>query len=76
MLSLTNEMGKDQEYLAVRRFNWRAESQGWLHPSQFGFRPGRSVDMAMGGILALIGKAISRRRAVVLMVFDVEGAFN
>ena len=24
MLSLTNEMGKDQEYLGVRRFNWRA----------------------------------------------------
>ncbi|CAM9524471.1 unnamed protein product, partial [Heterosigma akashiwo] len=76
MLSLTNEMGKDQEYLAVRRFNWRAKNQAWLHPSQFGFRSGRSVNMAMGGIVAPVENAISRRRAVLLMVFDVEGAFN
>ncbi|CAN0065414.1 unnamed protein product [Heterosigma akashiwo] len=28
LLSLTDELGKDQERLGVRRFMWRAENQG------------------------------------------------
>jgi ribonuclease HI len=76
LLSMLSELGKAMEFLMCSRIMWRVEKRGWLDPCQHGFREGRSREAAVEDIVLKAEAAMSKQHILLVVRFDVEGAFN
>jgi hypothetical protein len=74
-ISLLNTRGKLLEAVIARRLSFNAETHRLLLDTQFGGRPGRTTEEALLGLKS-IDQACHRAKVVVLIAFDLKGAFN
>ncbi|GBN92385.1 hypothetical protein AVEN_26102-1 [Araneus ventricosus] len=69
-------MGKVLEKLLLQRLNYKLEKDNSLHPLQFGFRQGKSVDLALNSLLSKIKEAKQKKLHTLLLSIDIKGAFD
>ena len=75
LVTLTSFMLKTLERLAL----WHLQRNGIdnrLHPKQFGFRKGRSTEMALHHLVSRIEGAFINRKFALGIFLDIEGAFD
>ena len=75
-ISLTSHLCKLMESMVVGRLRWYLESKKHFHPSQSGFRQGRST---LDHILRLhdtVYKALNNQRSVLAVFLDIEKAYD
>ena len=58
-ISLTSHLGKVMEVMVASRLRWFIESNGLLHPSQSGFRNGKSALDHIIGLHDTVYKALN-----------------
>ncbi|UYV65218.1 hypothetical protein LAZ67_3003625 [Cordylochernes scorpioides] len=64
------------ECLMAFRLSHHFESNGLLHPQQFGFRRRRSTTNALSLLLTRIKRAVSRFQCCLLISLDIKSAFD
>ncbi|GBO43364.1 hypothetical protein AVEN_68409-1 [Araneus ventricosus] len=75
-ISLLPAIGKVQEKLLTQRLNFHLEKNNRLSNLQYGFREGRSTEMAITKLLDIIHKGKASGDHVLVLSIDIKGAFN
>ena len=76
-ICIQNEMGKLFERVVLTRMSDHLEKDGPdLHRRQYGFRTGRSTLDAIGRVVGIARKAISRGKTALAVSVDIVNAFN
>lgn len=75
-ISLLNTLGKILEAVIARRLSYLAEKYNLLPNTQFGGRPGRTMEQALLVLSNAIDRAWYKLGVVTLVAFDLKGAFN
>ncbi|KAJ5675490.1 hypothetical protein N7462_008387 [Penicillium macrosclerotiorum] len=60
----------------ARRLSYLAEKHNLLPNSQFGGRPGKTTEQALLVLSSAIDRAWYKHKVVILIAFDLKGAFN
>ncbi|CAL1263674.1 unnamed protein product [Larinioides sclopetarius] len=74
-ITLLPTLGKVLEKL-LQRINYKLEKDNLLHPNQFGFRQGKSVDLALHTLIAKIQEAKNNNLHSYFLSIDIKGAFD
>lgn len=69
-------LGKLLEAVIARRLSFFAEAYGLLPDTQFGGRPGRTIEQVLLVLANAIDRAWYKQKAVTLVTFNLEGTFN
>ena len=77
-ISLTSCMAKTMERMVANRLSHLAEVNGWLHPSQAGFRKGRSCEDQITRVVQRISDGFNAKRMQrsVLVLLDFSKAYD
>ncbi|GBN38765.1 Putative protein in type-1 retrotransposable element R1DM [Araneus ventricosus] len=75
-ITLLPTLGKLLEKLLLQRFNYILEKENKLHDLQFGFRQGKSVDLALFSLISKITEAKQQGLQTLLISIDIKGAFD
>ncbi|GBM57988.1 hypothetical protein AVEN_162169-1 [Araneus ventricosus] len=75
-ISLLPILEKLLEKLLLQRVNFPLNKQNVLHPRQFGFREGKSINHALRKLLDAIEDAKKREHYVIVISLDIQGAFD
>ena len=75
-ISLTSCISKLMEKMVNERLMWYLECNGYLSPSQFGFRRLRSCTDALLRLEATICEAFASKKHLVTVFFDLEKAYD
>jgi ribonuclease HI len=69
-------LGKLLERVVLKRLNYHLENHKLLHPTQMGFRGGRSTIDALHIITNEIRSALAGREFCIVVYLDIEGAYD
>ncbi|GBN84628.1 Retrovirus-related Pol polyprotein from type-1 retrotransposable element R1 [Araneus ventricosus] len=75
-ITLLPTLGKILEKLLLQRFNYTLEKEKKLHKFQFGFREGKSVDLALHSLISKISEAKQKGLQTLFISIDIKGAFD
>ncbi|KAG8179219.1 hypothetical protein JTE90_004047 [Oedothorax gibbosus] len=75
-ICLLPALGKVLEKLLTQRVYYHLNSKGLLHPNQYGFRPGKSCDIAAHKLMGEIRAKTNKRTKVCIVSLDIAGAFD
>ncbi|KAG8179196.1 hypothetical protein JTE90_004025 [Oedothorax gibbosus] len=75
-ICLLPALGKVLDKLLTQRVFYHLNSKGLLHPSQYGFRPGKSCDIAAHKLMGEIRAKANKRSKVCVVSLDIAGAFD
>ncbi|GBO44380.1 putative RNA-directed DNA polymerase from transposon BS [Araneus ventricosus] len=75
-ISLLPILGKLLEKLLLQRVSVTINKQIVLHPHQFGFREGKSINHALRKLLSVIENAKKREHYVIVISLDIQEAFD
>ncbi|KAG8176383.1 hypothetical protein JTE90_020169 [Oedothorax gibbosus] len=75
-ICLLPSQGKVLDKLLTQRVYYHLNSKGLLHPSQYGFRPGKSCDIAAHRLMDEIRAKANKRTKVCIVSLDIAGAFD
>ncbi|KAG8177089.1 hypothetical protein JTE90_015740 [Oedothorax gibbosus] len=75
-ICLLPALGKVLDKLLTQRVYFHLNSKGLLHPSQYGFRPGKSCDIAAHKLMGEIRAKTNKRTKVCIVSLDIAGAFD
>ncbi|KAG8184453.1 hypothetical protein JTE90_002302 [Oedothorax gibbosus] len=75
-ICLLPALGKVLDKLLTQRVYFHLNSEGLLHPSQYGFRPGKSCDIAAHKLMGEIRAKTNKRTKVCIVSLDIAGAFD
>ena len=75
-IALTSCLCKLLERMVNDRLMWQLEHDRVLHPTQYGFRKGRSCPDALARIDSYINQAFARKQHVLAIFFDIEKAYD
>ncbi|GBO08763.1 Putative protein in type-1 retrotransposable element R1DM [Araneus ventricosus] len=75
-ISLLPTIGKVLEKLLTQRLNFHLEKNNRLNNLQYGFREGRSTEMAITKLLDTIHKGKASGDHVLVLSIDIKGAFD
>ncbi|GBN15326.1 hypothetical protein AVEN_41164-1 [Araneus ventricosus] len=75
-ISLLPTIGKVQEKLLTQSLNFHLEKNNRLGNLQYGFREGKSTEMAITKLFDTIYKGKASGDHVLVLSFDIKGAFD
>ncbi|GBN47636.1 Putative protein in type-1 retrotransposable element R1DM [Araneus ventricosus] len=75
-ITLLPTMGKLLEKLLLQRFNFTLEKNNKLHEQQYGFRQGKSVDLALHSLVSKLSEAKRKVLQTLFISIDIKGAFD
>ncbi|GBM93049.1 Putative protein in type-1 retrotransposable element R1DM [Araneus ventricosus] len=75
-ITLLPTLGKLLEKLLLQRFNYYLEKNNKLHDQQYGFRQGKSVDLALSTLVSKLEEAKRKDLQTLFISIDIKGAFD
>ena len=75
-IGLLPMMGKALEKLIHTRIIWHLLKTNYIHPSQYGFLPGKSTEEALLNLHETIITEQQMRKHTILLSLDIQGAFD
>ncbi|GBN92422.1 Putative protein in type-1 retrotransposable element R1DM [Araneus ventricosus] len=75
-ITLLPTLGKLLEKLLLQRFNFSLEKNNKLHEQQYGFRQGKSVDLALHSLVSRLTEAKRKNLQTLFISIDIKGAFD